>query len=510
MKLNGFIYIFVALITLSLVGCGSSNNPASSGNVSSGLVNVSGNVKNLEGNGSVSFYTPTAAIKNGINITSSTRSSISNDEIYTFNTDENGNFSGTIPSGNYYVIAENSNGTMRSVTSLQDLNSLRAATQIEIPTITLKETVDVTGTLQGEDGLSIENIPVYVANTPFVAFTNSEGKFKYLSVPVGTYKFKTEICIDNYIYTYYGESKIDKNNTNVNISFTKKEISDDYFTGTVTDGKTNLSDKAVTAVLSSGEIYFAVTDSNGTFKMFISENEETSWFVDMQSVTMDTSNNTITCNSSSVETVKPYGIEINEAEDDSGIFVKTNDTKITLFDSSYNILYSETFYFPAAYNINNLKAGDYYYIIESRNYKTNSYGYRFSDTIPVTENSIYRAPESDQLAIVNPRISAFSIESNIYTLGATINGSPDVASFNTFAYAINTETLGFTKVLGDVTKPTKPVLRASDDGSFPFTEDLDLSNLASGSYDIYAGFSIIYNGNCVATITTDPFPFAKH
>ena len=121
MKNRSFKYILSVMLTsvLLLVGCGSSSNPSSSGNVSSGLVSVSGNVKNLNGNGSVSFYTPTAAVKSGMNVTSNFRASISNEGIYTFNTDENGNYSGQIPEGDYYVIAQNSDGTMKSVSSKQ-------------------------------------------------------------------------------------------------------------------------------------------------------------------------------------------------------------------------------------------------------------------------------------------------------------------------------------------------------------------------------------------------------
>ena len=522
MKLNRILFIFVALITLSLVGCGgsSSNNPVSSGNANNGLITVRGNVSNLSGNGSVSFYTPTAATRNGMNAASTARFSITNDGVYRFNTDEKGDYSGTIPTGDYYIVAENSNGTMRAASSLKTLRLEQATgSNIELDPIKLEEVINVTGTLISVDNLSVENVPVYIANSPFVAFTDADGKFEFLSVPEGEYVFRTTIDSNIYRYTFAQTATITKTNTSVEVrDNTKETISGESFTGTVVDDNdAKLPNKAVTAVIeTTGDIYFAITDSDGKFTMpfTLSADDSVSWFVDMQTVTMN--NNKLTCTSaSSGETVEPYGIKIIETVDDSGLFQKTNENTITLFDSNYNILSTDGFYFPPSFAINDIEPGTYRYMIESRNYKVdgsvNSYGYRFSDEISVTNTSMVNHTSNNPLAFINPRISQISIADNKYTVAATIEGPVnEIASYAIFAYAINTETLEFNNVSGNVTKPTKPVLRAATIPTMSYVQDLSLANLASGSYDIYTGFSIKFDGHNVATITLDPFQYAKH
>ena len=195
-----------------MVGCGSSNNPASSGNVSSGMVKVSGNVKNLSGDGSVSFYTPKAAVSNGLNGATTFRGSVSNDGVYRFNTDEKGNYSGQIPAGEYYVVAQNFDGTMKSVSEKQNITSARAATA-ETYDFILNKTVNIIGRILNDyeiDGESESaeslvlnaNVPVYIEGLPFVAITDSDGNFKFNSVPVitdsKTYNIKSSIYFGKY------------------------------------------------------------------------------------------------------------------------------------------------------------------------------------------------------------------------------------------------------------------------------------------------------------------------
>ena len=251
MKNRYFKYILSVMLTsvLLLAGCGSSSNPASSENVSSGIVNVSGNVKNLNGSGRVSFYTPTAAARSNMTVDASFRASISysNDGVYSFNTDEKGNYSGQIPEGDYYVIAQNSDGTMKSVSEKQTFRASETATDDPYD-IELTKTVNIRGKVSiGFDNISsndlissssseepVASIAVYIEKMPFIAVTDSNGDFTFNSVPVITddskYTIQSTVSMDGFVLTAsteltkdsFGNGSSDVNNAN--ITFTKNEF----------------------------------------------------------------------------------------------------------------------------------------------------------------------------------------------------------------------------------------------------------------------------------------------
>ena len=219
MKKKSLILIFAALITMSLTGCGSSssNNPVSSGSMNSGLVSVSGNVKNLEGNGTVSFYTPTAIYTNNTAINSSSRTSIANNEVYTFNTDEAGNYSGQVPAGDYYIIAQNSDGSMKAATTMQNIRCAAIAENDETSstsnTATINfdlvptKTVTVTLTDESETITSESELPfVYIEGKPFAAkATIDDGviSFTLKDVPVeDSYTICSDMWIENFRYHF--------------------------------------------------------------------------------------------------------------------------------------------------------------------------------------------------------------------------------------------------------------------------------------------------------------------
>ena len=218
MKKKSLILIFAALITMSLTGCGSSSssNPVSSGSMNSGLVSVSGNVKNLEGNGTVSFYTPTAVFVNNSAANSSFRTSVANNEVYTFNTDEAGNYSGQIPAGDYYIIAQNSDGSMKAATTKQNLRLITAAENDETSSTSntatinfdLVPTINIIGVVESEFTLTQSPV-VYIEDMPFADLepqfnTNNFGGyylFTLKNVPLAdSYTICSNFWIDNTRY----------------------------------------------------------------------------------------------------------------------------------------------------------------------------------------------------------------------------------------------------------------------------------------------------------------------
>ena len=188
MKKKSLILIFAALITMSLAGCGSSssNNPVSTGSVNSGLVSVSGNVKNSDGNGTVAFYTPAAISES--NMANSSVRTVVNNQVYTFNIDENGNYAGQVPAGDYYIIAQNSDGSLKYASGRQSVKSdavaegTSSSIPVKIDNITLVPTISITGALHTTSEL-VKDQYVYIENMPFVATTDSSGNFTLASVP---------------------------------------------------------------------------------------------------------------------------------------------------------------------------------------------------------------------------------------------------------------------------------------------------------------------------------------
>ena len=175
--INKYILGILLSSVLIVTGCGSSssNNPVGNGEVSSGLVSVSGNVKNSNGNGTVSFYTPTAIYGSSLN--SNLRTSVANNEVYTFNIDENGNYNGQIPSGDYYVIAQNSDGSMKYASKKQNF-AIRA--ELGPYDFELVPTITISGILTLIDAPSGTIVDVYLEDMPFVDLnvqfdTNQEG-----------------------------------------------------------------------------------------------------------------------------------------------------------------------------------------------------------------------------------------------------------------------------------------------------------------------------------------------
>lgn len=181
-------YIFGILLTSALLvtGCGSSssNNPVGNGSVNSGLVSVSGSVKNSNGDGTVSFYSPSAIYSNNMNSDSSFRAAVNN-EVYTFNIDENGNYAGQVPAGDYYIIAQNSDGSLKYASGRMAVQSEAVAEgdtdKVDFD-ITLVPTISISGTLHTASEL-VKDQYVYIENMPFVAITDSTGNFTLTSVP---------------------------------------------------------------------------------------------------------------------------------------------------------------------------------------------------------------------------------------------------------------------------------------------------------------------------------------
>ena len=221
---KSFKYIFGILLTSALLvtGCGSSssNNPVGNGSVNSGLVSVSGSVKNSNGDGTVSFYSPSAIYSNNMNSDSSFRAAVNN-EVYTFNIDENGNYAGQVPAGDYYIIAQNSDGSLKYASSRMAVQSEAVAEgdtdKVDFD-ITLVPTISISGTLHTASEL-VKDQYVYIENMPFVAITDSTGNFTLTSVPAtDTYTICSNIWQGN---TRYHFSSI----------ATKSQISDKKITG---------------------------------------------------------------------------------------------------------------------------------------------------------------------------------------------------------------------------------------------------------------------------------------
>ena len=223
MRNKSLKYIFGILLSsvLLTVGCGSSssNNPVSTGSVNSGLVSVSGNVKNADGNGTVSFYTPTAIY--GSNQTNTIARAVVNNDVYTFNIDENGNYAGQIPAGDYYIIAQNSDGSMKYASARQSISMDTAvsegSTNSILPVnIELVPTTSVKGTfsceLESSDSSSSTGGTqpvqyVYLENMPFVTEVGENGYFEFESVPVSSsYRVCSDIWIENYRYHFVKET----------------------------------------------------------------------------------------------------------------------------------------------------------------------------------------------------------------------------------------------------------------------------------------------------------------
>ena len=542
MKNRYFKYILSVMLTsvLLLVGCGSSSNPSSSGNVSSGLVSVSGNVKNLNGNGSVSFYTPTAAVKSGMNVTSNFRASISNEGIYTFNTDENGNYSGQIPEGDYYVIAQNSDGTMKSVSEKQTFRASETATDDPYD-IKLTKTVNISGKVNiGFENISsndlsssssseepVASIAVYIEKMPFIAVTDSNGAFTFNSVPIITddskYIIQSTVSMDGFVLTAskeltkdsFGDGSSDV--SNANITFTKNELltNINVIQGYVyqDQNKTPRNKQLVVALLGSGQILSTVTDSDGLFVFVVNKNESSAQLTinmtDYKNAEI-TSWGSTEFNNTFILNMNPSspknGILINEETDgnssgngfeDGFYFAKNCDATLTLFKKSGSIeeYSSEKVYIPlASYTINNLDNGTYCYMLATHNYEYNCYGLRFSEDISVNDSlekatckyyACFNAP-----TIVISDNHEYVVSSN--SISETDLGS--IVTIATYAYAIN-KNIPETEIPLSVEETTSKIV---------------LDELNSGVYSIFGGYSIKYNGCSVATITSDPYSYVKH
>ncbi len=556
MKNKTLKYIFSIIFTsvLLIAGCGSSsNNPLSSGNTGNDLVLVRGNVNNLTGNGSVSFYTPTAAARNGLNVSTPFRASVSNDGVYTFYTDENGEYSGQIPSGDYYVIAQNSDGTMKSVSAKQTFTAPRASKKVT-QNFTLNRTLNISGQLSKEldtGDSSIEdvesayeinaNIPVFIEGLPFVAVTDSNGKFTFNSVPAitdsNTYTIKASINIEG--ATLIASQELKKSDFPAEGNLTlSKELKFDF--SSVIDNckfiqgfvyqngseSNPVKGVIVVALLNSGKILTSLTEENGEFSVILSPSEDTSdiqitadmlnyqtakvsnTLQDLSGKETPTSVNIISVNAGGAS--NDAGIIITESYDD--VFIASSENTLRLFEGNTEINSERVYQKIENYSLSNLEVGkSYSYMLESRNYESYSYGYRFSDSITAANPYTTADSANTIIEITHPEISVYSLPNSQYSMNAKIvKYEGALAKYEAFAYAINTETDKFQSVMGNVVAPSDSTIRAAATSPIDDTHTLDLDELASGTYNIYAGYSIIYNNNYVATITSDPFQFVKH
>ena len=518
MKNRFFKYILSLMLSsvLLMAGCGSSsNNPVSSGNVNSGLVKVSGNVKNLDGNGSVSFYTPAAAVKSNLNDAAPLRAALSNDGVYTFYTDENGYYSGTIAAGEYYVMAQNSDGSMKSVPNKQRFSARADEAKPEngskVDEIVLAKVLDIHGTLNTTSiGISCASIPVFIENTPFIAVTNTSGDFVFNSVPVGNYTISANIDAGNTRYHFTTSvSSSQLSGTIALSSYTSESITGSQLKGTVKDSKGNLGKgKLVMAVLKSGEVYSVLADSQGSFIMpFGSDTQNVAWFVDMQSVSMDSSN-VIVCNYSEVEENKctiviTEAVDLVDPDDPEESPEYIGNTSLMLYkevsNGKYDLYSSEVVYLPlASYSICNLDKGSYYYVLgcdysmdgcsviriaEPFNLETELATKTASITVMI-QNPIIYVKDSGEYLCFN-----MTAESN--------NSSVTIAPFVQAIYEDGTTPIDLS------------IKRMADEVQTPYIDFSNLKNEASGTYNIIVGYTVSYK-DFEETITSDPVPYVKH
>jgi hypothetical protein len=292
MRNKNLKYLFGILLSsvLLTVGCGSSssNNPVSNGSVNSGLVSVSGNVKNADGKGTVSFYTPTAIYGN--NMTNGISRAVVNNEIYTFNIDEKGNYAGQIPAGDYYIIAQNSDGSMKYASARKSISlestfsedNISSSESVDIPEIELVPTVDIKGYLDFETSITDESqLPfVYIEGMPFAkktTFVDGEISFTLESVPLtDSYIICSDIWENNTRYhlstTYSDFSKqavlsniepISISGNNIKIQLVVKE-----------ETTTTPSAEKSLLVLTNNEAFPVLTDSDGYFVLPINDKNE--------------------------------------------------------------------------------------------------------------------------------------------------------------------------------------------------------------------------------------------
>ena len=530
-----FKYIFGVLLTsvLLMAGCGSSsNNPVSSGNVSGGLVNVSGRIDNISGNGRVSYCTPAATVRNGMNATNPFRASISNKGVYTFNTDENGNYSGQIPEGDYYVIAENSDGTMKSVSAKQTFRAAEAETPAKGNTIILTKTTEIKGTLNskgsGNTLIPAVGVPVCIVGKPFISVTDSEGTFVFNGVPTltGNETYTLKATITEYGFSATAEGTVTSSNIANNHSLTLESGANNNnnfcaIYGTVYNNNTDKQiqpDKLVLAILNSGEIVSTISDSNdGTFSLYLNKNEtpvqitanprtfyEATISENLVTPTY-TDNEVYTFETQGGITPTPATINgIHIIETTSNGFKKSNESNLTIFycgnDNSMIELLSERFYFPATYTVNNInKEYTHWYVLESRNYEEGTYGFRICD-VEFEDNENFATVTHDKSIVINQ--PTITISEGNYVLNSSVTevkGGLD-SYVNVDAYAVRQ---------GD--DPDDP------NNQIPLTLNADnvinldeLGAYSSGIYEIYACYTITYAGQTLKSIFADPVIYVKH
>ena len=510
MKNRSFKYIFGLMLTsiLLMVGCGSSSdNPVSRGNVDSGIVNVSGNVKNLNGNGSVSFYTPVAAARKGLNVTSSSRTSVANEGVYSFNVNENGNYSGQIPAGDYYLVAQNNDGTMKSVVQKQTYSSARAVTQ----DIVLTTTVDISGTIYKQSSSSsktpIGGVPLYLEGLPFISVSDSEGKFVFKSVPtlIGdqTYTIKASVSIEGVTLSTektVGYSTIaDDQEVIVTEGTTSDAISNiKAIKGYVYDDSSSKKpqpNKLVVCILESGKVISTFSEEvTGLFVLYLSAKEKSAeltanmvnfYQAEITPLSQDTYPNEIytfeSQSSGTSGTVTGFAI----VEKTGSGFETSNLSTLTVFYNNEEYL-RDSFYFPATYTVTNVPTDlSYWYMLESINYETGKYGYRILDILEVEPETFKTVTHNLELVISPPTIN---ISNGNYTISGswTHSGEADLsANIATFAYAIRE---------GD----SQPIDLGYNGNPINFD-----SVTENGVYEVYAGYRFRYNNHQIATITSN-------
>ncbi len=528
-----FKNIFSLMLTsvLMMVGCGgsSSNNPVSTGNVNGGLVNVSGRVSNLSGSGRVSFYTPTAAVKNGMSVTNSSRASVSNNGVYTFYTDEKGNYSGTISEGEYYVTAQNSDGTMKSVPTKQRFSASARADEAssgseytKVDDIILAKIQDIHGSLVTSSiGLSCASIPVFIENTPYVAITNSSGDFTFNSVPIGTYTFSANIDAEKFRYHFSNSVNSNQLNTTIPLmSYDTLSLTGSSVIGVVVDNNDNsCKGKLIMAVLESGEIYSALSDTNGSFVMpFSLDNQSITWLVDMQNITpVEAAEGKVTfrviSGSSSSSSSEKYTILINEeitsdsAYPDGSFFSKTGSTTLFIYkevsDGQYEMINSSRVYLPLEnYPVSNLEKGKYFYALRCDEEGNGFYGIKISEPFDVENDLLTLDSSSNIVSIMRPKIIVEESGYYKYNCLSNTSGSLDVTEFIYARYEGETDDIELS-LSGSY---------GAEGSDHPYMALIDLTKLNgkdSGIYNIYTGYTVSYNG-FKATITSDPYPYVKH